>query len=107
MNNFITKEKLIQLQACKEGFDYFKENFPDGGKIQDILEQIKKDKKNYSYWLFENLKLSGLYEWFHENGTIKSRGNYIDGKLKGLYESFHENGTIKYRGNYIDGELVD
>ena len=107
MNNFITKEQLIQLQASEGFLDYFNENFPDGGKIKDILEQIKKDKKNYSYWLFENFKLSGLCEGFYENGNIRYRWNYVDGKLNGLCEWFYNNGKIESRENYIHGELVD
>ena len=43
-------------------------------------------------------------EWFHNNGQLKWRDNYKDGKLHGLYEYYYENGQLKIRGNYNNGK---
>ncbi len=42
-------------------------------------------------------------EW-HENGQLKERGNYIDGKKDGLWMAYYKNGQLAAKGNYIDGK---
>ena len=120
MHTFIQQQDLIKCGANQGLLNYFNKNFPDGGKIEDILEQIKKDKLNYSFWFFSTFKLNGICEWFDENGEIEHRCNYTADKIQGLCEEFYENGNIKHRWNYIyiksrkmwmrendiDGELV-
>ena len=56
---------------------------------------------------YKDGKLDGLWEWFHENGQLKSRGNLIDGDLEGLYEIFDEDGKLTKTETYKDGELVE
>ena len=46
----------------------------------------------------------GLVEEFYDNGQLRSRKNYKNGKIDGLFESFHENGQLKERGNIKDLE---
>jgi len=50
--------------------------------------------------------VTGTFE-FHENGQLKYRGNYIDGKHHGLWEIFHQNSQLHGRANYTDGKLDD
>jgi antitoxin component YwqK of YwqJK toxin-antitoxin module len=33
-----------------------------------------------------------MYELFHDNGQLKKKGNYKDGKEEGLWEYFDEDG---------------
>jgi antitoxin component YwqK of YwqJK toxin-antitoxin module len=42
----------------------------------------------------------GLWEWFYENGNIKWRGTYKEGKMDGIAEGFYENGNIEIRASY-------
>ena len=44
-----------------------------------------------------------MWETWHENGQIESRGLFKDGKLNGLYESWYENGKPKESTMYKDG----
>jgi len=51
-----------------------------------------------------NEPITGIVESFHDNGILKGRGNFKDGKPDGLHESFHENGQLWIRRNYVDGK---
>ena len=44
-----------------------------------------------------------LVEEFHNNGQLKSRGNYKDGKEDGLWEIFNEDGQLLTTWTYKDG----
>ena len=46
-----------------------------------------------------------LFEYWHENGNMEGRFNYISGKLDGFGEAWHENGKIAGRYNHISGKL--
>ena len=50
----------------------------------------------------------GYWEWYHNNGEIRSKGNYSDdGKKIGYWEDFYyRNGEISSKGNYTDGERI-
>ena len=41
---------------------------------------------------------------YYENGQLKYKENYKDGKLDGLRESYYENGQLRMKANYKDGE---
>ena len=43
------------------------------------------------------------FRW-HENGQMRLRDNWRDGKLHGLWEEWYENGQMYWRGNYKDGK---
>ena len=45
----------------------------------------------------------GPYEAYYENGQLRHKGNYSDGKKRGLYESYFNSGSSK--ANYKDGKL--
>ncbi|MDA7551581.1 hypothetical protein N8760_07185 [Rhodobacteraceae bacterium] len=46
----------------------------------------------------------GLYEAYHQNGKLKSRAHYKDGKPDGLWEWYYEDGQLEKKVNYKDGE---
>ena len=45
----------------------------------------------------------GLFEQYHDNGKLMSRGNYFNGKIHGLYELYYSTGKISWRVNYVNG----
>ena len=57
-----------------------------------------KTRENY-----KNGKLNGLYESWYETGKPWSRKNYKNGKRDGLHESWYENGQLELRASYKDG----
>ena len=48
----------------------------------------------------------GLVEEFYDNGQLKYRGNFNNGKPDGLYEEFYnrKHGQLSSRGNFKDGK---
>ena len=50
--------------------------------------------------LSKQREANGYWEYFHENGALKSKGNYEDGKLEGLWGFYNENGAIRERVTY-------
>ena len=58
-----------------------------------------KSRENY-----KDGKEDGLYERFYGNGQLDLRENYKNGKKDGLYESYYENGKLYSRGIYKDGK---
>ncbi len=45
----------------------------------------------------------GYYEWYHKNGHIKHKGNYLDGKEVGEHLWYYENGKLEAKENWLDG----
>ena len=58
-----------------------------------------RSKANY-----KNGKYDDLREIYFENGQLKSKENYKNGKYDGFWESYHENGELEFKGNYKDGK---
>ena len=47
----------------------------------------------------------GYWEFYHENGGLKSKGNYKDGLKVGVWEHFYENGNTKDLWDYGDDRI--
>ncbi len=48
----------------------------------------------------------GFFVEYHENGTVASEGQYVDGKEDGLWRDFHPNGQPASEGCYREGKEV-
>ena len=46
----------------------------------------------------------GEHLYYHENGQLKEKGNYKDGKKEGEWLSYHENGQLFTKENHKDGK---
>ncbi|MFM7023602.1 MAG: hypothetical protein ACKOXB_11560 [Flavobacteriales bacterium] len=49
-------------------------------------------------------QLSGTYEEYYHNGTVKSKTTYENGEFNGPYSYYYENGKLQTEGWYINGE---
>ena len=47
----------------------------------------------------------GLWEWFYENGNIRWRTSYKEGKMDGIEEGFYPSGNISMRTPYKEGKM--
>jgi antitoxin component YwqK of YwqJK toxin-antitoxin module len=47
----------------------------------------------------------GLWEWFYENGNIRWRTSYKEGKIDGIVEGFYYYGNIEIRTPFKDGKV--
>ena len=72
----------------------------DGVHIEWHEDGTMKYRLNY-----KDGKEDGLQEGWYENGHMKYRENWKDGKRDGLQEGWYENGHMKYRENWKDGKL--
>ena len=61
-------------------------------------------KENFINLYNEKGERHGLWEWYHSNGQLMYKGNYVAGKEHGLWESYWSNGQLSYKGNYVDGK---
>ena len=46
----------------------------------------------------------GLWESYHKNGQLSSKGSYKDGKEDGLWEHYYDNGQLFLNANFEDGK---
>ena len=52
----ITKEFLKELSPCTDGYRWFCETYPDGGKYQEILDRLCELDRFYdACWLFDKV----------------------------------------------------
>jgi antitoxin component YwqK of YwqJK toxin-antitoxin module len=59
-------------------------------------------KEDYFVKSSNSNTLDSLYISYYQNGRIKSRGYYINGKANGNWEYFYENGNLKMKGELKD-----
>ena len=88
----------------RDGITYHQEtNEPITGIVEEFYDNGQlKGRGN-----FKDGKPDGLHEWFHGNGQLFSRGNFKDGKEDGLFEHFDENGNLSITLTYRNGELIE
>ena len=66
----------------------------------DVEDRIKST-------VFYNKGLKdGLFETFHLNGQLMTKGTYSNGKKEGFHEKFLENGQLSERSKFIEGTKV-
>ncbi|MBA3901733.1 MAG: tetratricopeptide repeat protein, partial [Bacteroidetes bacterium] len=53
----------------------------------------------------EKTKLIGYVETYYTNGTISSKGNYVDGEKDGLFIYYYKNGQKSRESNFKKGEV--
>ena len=53
---------------------------------------------------YQNCVRNGMTYWYKDDGSIKSKVNFTDGKENGLYTSYHTNGQKKIVVHYVDGQ---
>jgi hypothetical protein len=54
---------------------------------------------------FKEGKEDGIEERFFENGNIRRRTPFKEGKKDGIEEVFYDNGNIEWRGTYKEGKI--
>ena len=73
----------------------------DGKKI-GIWERYHKNGQLWSKGLFKDDKKEGIWEYYHYDGQLSSKGLYKDGKYDGIWESYYSNGQLESKGLYED-----
>ncbi|WP_028979449.1 toxin-antitoxin system YwqK family antitoxin [Sporocytophaga myxococcoides] len=72
-------------------------------QVQNWYDQKKTLlKEDYFVKSSNTAVLDSLYISYYQNGGIKSRGHYTNGKANGIWEYFYENGNPKMKGELRD-----
>ena len=81
---------LILFTSCTKSIDRKKEK----SYIEERKGIIYYKDEPFTGEMFEN----------YENGQLKIKVNWKDGKEDGLLEQYYENGQLQYKANFIDGK---
>lgn len=74
--------------------------------IAEILYETGETQFRYTRYLSSDGTRwirHGLFEAYHLNGALASRGSYADGLEQGLWSDYHSNGQLAAEGNYERG----
>jgi len=84
-------------------------------QMKGILSSLEPEiRDGYFEWYFENGQLkhkgsyingkeNGEHLWYQENGNLDANENYIDGKHEGVYEEYYPNGKLKDKSSFVNG----
>ena len=68
-------------------------------KLNNIINRIKEINPNiklrFKGEFDENNKKHGYWEDYYVNGTLHSKGNYLNGFQDGYWEYYNDYGTLK------------
>ena len=45
----------------------------------------------------------GYWEYYHPNGTLMYKGNYVNGNRYDYWESYYGNDKLEFKGNFFNG----
>ena len=75
--------------------------------VTGIVEEIRDNGQLRIRNNFKDGKRDGLWEWFHRNDQLWVRGNYKDGEQDGLWEFFDEDGNLTETETWENGVQVE
>jgi len=97
----IVKEDLIQK---KNGLFYKKnERVPLTGAKERFYENGQLKYKGN----FKDGKQVGLWKFYYDAGQLSSKGVFKNGKPDGLIEKYYENGQLRRKINFKEGQIAD
>jgi len=86
-------------------------------KALNLINLFNSEGKRHGYWEYYhyngnlfykgnyvNDKRDGYWEYYHSNGNLSYKGNFVNGNKHGYWEEYHSDGNLSYKGNYVDGE---
>jgi len=98
--NIVLVSLLIGFAACNEKVTgYVIINDFQVNKAETILHP------NEGKWYFQNTPLNGYAVEFYENGQIKERIGYYDGKKQGIAKFWYEDGSLAKESYYEKNQL--
>ena len=91
----------VEEQACKGNIEAAK-RYLDAGDVEGFERVCRGNvdwlkRKSISYIL-----TPGMAENWYDNGFLRRRGFYVNGKVEGVIETWHENGVLRCKYSGID-----
>ena len=83
----------------------YKSGILDGSQFMYYPEnkETKKVALMEEYQCIMNVKV-GIWRQYYELGTLKAKGQYVNGKKQGVFEYYFTNGKIDKKGSFIDDQ---
>jgi antitoxin component YwqK of YwqJK toxin-antitoxin module len=75
------------------------------GTIREEASSNSQEKNGVLYIINEEKPFTGIIIDNYENGDIKLKATYKEGKQNGESIGYHENGQISYKATYKDGKM--
>lgn len=100
---------ILSAQKIEKYYNYDWQEVDDASRARfySLVEKNDSIWSRKDYYLREGtLQMQGYYRdadckiedgaftWYHSNGYLKMRGNYVNGKKRGIWLSYHENGMM-------------
>jgi uncharacterized protein len=99
-NGQVKKEGIYDVTGKEHGkFRYFDKN----GKLENV-ELYFHGILLAKGMIDEEDRRQGYWEEYYYDGTLKSKGSYLDGKKIGDWEFYSADGSIEQKGEYLKGE---
>ena len=76
----------------------------DGEKRNGLAEEYYENGQLKGKSYYKDGRSDGLDENYYENGQLESKGSFKDGKEDGLWEYYHENSNLSKKVNYKNGQ---
>ncbi len=76
-------------------------------KLEPVIEYYDNDKIKCAYSVDENGNRQGPFESYYDNGQLRAKCTYKDGKFDGSYEEYHKNGQLYKKCTYKNGKIED
>ena len=97
-------KKVEKIPAFRDGlfYEYLSPKLANGQYEIYYENGQLKERKTY-----KDGKLDGLSEWYYDNGQLKWRYTYKDRKLNGLSESYKIDGTLESKCFWVNGEKYE
>jgi len=95
-------------ETTKENHEYYRptpKKIKNGFWLVDYHKNGKVQMEGFSTKKTPNQEVfDGLVMYYHANGNIFHKANYVNGKLDGIRKVFYKTGELKEQGKYTDGQ---
>ena len=102
----ITRDALVEENACSAGLRLFDTHFPAGAATQEeVFEAIATyaPTSEWQAWLALKLRLTATCRKLYSDGQPSVEATYVDGKLHGLLRYWHPDGKPLAEETYAEG----
>ena len=97
-------KKVERMPAFRDGlfYEYLSPNLANG-----IYEEHYDNGRLKWRYTYKDGKPNGLFESYFENGQLMWRYTYKDGKAEGLYETYNRDGTLESKCFWVNGKKYE
>ena len=99
MKKFFFLFLIIILTSCSEDVKKIKE-------VKEVSADQLVEREDLWYEKFSDIPYTGNQIDYHENGQLKGKGQYVDGKPEGLFVWYGANGNLEYKYTFKDGIII-